>query len=39
MRASESPVGLLADVALIDEFGAEFVADPPCQPALPGVIG
>jgi hypothetical protein len=25
--------------ALIDEFGAEFVANPPCQPALAGVIG
>jgi len=29
----------LAAVALIDEFGAEFVADPPCQPALASVIG
>jgi hypothetical protein len=28
-----------AVIALIDEFGAEFVADPPCQPALAGVIG
>ena len=25
--------------ALIDEFGTEFVANPPCQPALAGVIG
>jgi len=29
----------LRATALIDEFGAKFVANPPCQPALTGVIG
>jgi len=29
----------LGAMALIDKFGAKFVANPPCQPALARVIG